>query len=766
MGIPRFFSWLIKNYKNIPIKNSKFAIFLEKIEPNTVVSLNFDLNAIIHPIANILMQDGNYDPNTIKGCVEKYILELTKYIQPTKEIFIAIDGIAPSAKMIQQRMRRYKNKMYGNFPSNQISPGTQFMENLVEFLKGSLKQSADLYQASIAISSDRLPGEGEHKIFERIKEEDRKTMINSADSDLVVISIARGDNVILARDRFSDPSLQEKSILFDDLVKEYAREFAQRGYTPLNSEFQNEQWRRLFDEQFYFIDTRNLANKIRTNKDDFLGITYFIGNDFIPPIPELSVTNPGRSYNFIKKNQIIGRLARKYEQGKKKYDANWNTYSKSWKIFEDGSLRRENFDVKKLKSIQAFYNIYENRQEIYPKHKSYATGIVRRFVMYKEGNYWKKEENSHSSLDLTMKILNQNKSVVNLIQDNLVNPIALLKLLRLISMDMNKYMISHELQYEYMLSKEDSYPNELILDSISYKLKSNANNIPVGINSLLFSELNYYKHLAIANAEYSRPEIPKRSVKEMCHHWFIMVNWITRYYLDGHQRVNKEIYYPFTISPGVSDLISYLEEKISPRISYNLPNVCGEIGYDFEMNAVMTTYNKEKVIMFVGFDMFPSFFRVTKGIPERLDDFEPNPNENWSKDKIKIKCKWYFKNINEIVQKISTKTRYPTMFEMLFMIFPPISILEIFPESQEIMIEIIDNLSDMFPQKVGQIQSGKYFESQIVEKVSMMGLDRIRDVLKKFEYNEEEKNKLVQLFFLSKKNFNRRKKLIEIKFSR
>ena len=80
-----------------------------------------------------------------------YIEYLIKYASPKKEIFIAIDGVVPMAKINQQRKRRYKmvdelgtlikikeecdiihNDTWNNLT---LTPGTEFMEKIHEEIK-------------------------------------------------------------------------------------------------------------------------------------------------------------------------------------------------------------------------------------------------------------------------------------------------------------------------------------------------------------------------------------------------------------------------------------------------------------------------------------------------------------------------------------------------------------------------------------------------------------------------------------------------------
>ena len=119
---------------------------------------------------------------------------------------MAIDGVAPRAKLNQQRSRRFRAAMEGgeiqskkndllreykiadactteveeyatkkSFDSNLITPGTVFLCEVSERIRGFIKrrmQSHRLWRNLTVICSDaNCPGEGEHKIMEFIRQE-------------------------------------------------------------------------------------------------------------------------------------------------------------------------------------------------------------------------------------------------------------------------------------------------------------------------------------------------------------------------------------------------------------------------------------------------------------------------------------------------------------------------------------------------------------------------------------------------------------------
>ena len=115
---------------------------------------------------------------------------VVNHAKPKKLIYIAIDGVAPRAKMNQQRSRRFKsakaNKEVNEklhqlniirkdtfYKTNCISPGTELMQELgyklKYFVKKKIEEDENWKYLKVILSDSNSPGEGEHKIFEYIR---------------------------------------------------------------------------------------------------------------------------------------------------------------------------------------------------------------------------------------------------------------------------------------------------------------------------------------------------------------------------------------------------------------------------------------------------------------------------------------------------------------------------------------------------------------------------------------------------------------------
>jgi len=191
MGIPYYFYTLTKKYNTI----------VSSILPIKVDIYFMDFNSIIHPICDKL---DNIIENNVYEELYKKIEKDIKMLNP-KKTYICVDGVAPLAKMIQQRKRRYltvyKNKLDGiknKWDKNAITPGTKFMKNMDKYFKNRLEE------LSIHYSGSDENGEGEHKIFNflsnDINTDNENIVINGLDADLIILSLLSHKKIFLMRE--------------------------------------------------------------------------------------------------------------------------------------------------------------------------------------------------------------------------------------------------------------------------------------------------------------------------------------------------------------------------------------------------------------------------------------------------------------------------------------------------------------------------------------------------------------------------------------
>ena len=185
MGIPSYFSYIIKNYSNI-IRNLKFFTKNSNVKFH---HLYMDCNSIIYDSVHSLEKDINdgkkevpidFETDVINMVIQK-IDTYVDFIRPTGTLFIAFDGVAPFAKMEQQRTRRYKSwfltknsfcdkEKIMSWNTSAITPGTEFMNKLSECVKQSfLNKEAKMKVEKIIISGSDDKGEGEHKMYQHIR---------------------------------------------------------------------------------------------------------------------------------------------------------------------------------------------------------------------------------------------------------------------------------------------------------------------------------------------------------------------------------------------------------------------------------------------------------------------------------------------------------------------------------------------------------------------------------------------------------------------
>jgi 5'-3' exonuclease len=123
MGVPSFFRWIQAKYSKIivpvveegvdelaPGELPGRDIDMSGANPNNIEfdNLYLDMNGIIHPCVH--PEDGPVPDTEEKmfAAICRYIDRIVVAVRPRALLYLAIDGVAPRAKMNQQRSRRFK----------------------------------------------------------------------------------------------------------------------------------------------------------------------------------------------------------------------------------------------------------------------------------------------------------------------------------------------------------------------------------------------------------------------------------------------------------------------------------------------------------------------------------------------------------------------------------------------------------------------------------------------------------------------------------
>lgn len=324
MGVPKFYRWISERYPCLSevVRDEQIPEF---------DNLYLDMNGIIHGCSHPDDEDVSFriSEEQIFHDIFNYIDFLFGIIKPKKVFFMAIDGVAPRAKMNQQRARRFMSAKNAQealskarkkgikipdekpFDSNCITPGTEFMarlhENLQCFVQMKIATDSCWQGLRIYLSGHNCPGEGEHKIMDFIRSErsrpdydaNTRHCLYGLDADLIMLGICSHEphfallreEVKFGRQKFRIRKHRAKvdEITFHLLHLSLLREY-------LSWEFHSLKEKLPFDY--------NLESVI----DDWILMGFLIGNDFIPHLPHVHIHEDALPLLYATYNEVLPQL--------------------------------------------------------------------------------------------------------------------------------------------------------------------------------------------------------------------------------------------------------------------------------------------------------------------------------------------------------------------------------------------------------------------------------------------------------------------------
>ncbi|KAK3643006.1 5'-3' exoribonuclease 2 [Elasticomyces elasticus] len=362
MGVPALFRWLSQKYPKIvspviehfPVEvdngdgtTTTVPVDIGRPNPNGEQdNLYLDMNSIIHPCSH--PEDGPAPANEEEMMIAifEYTERIVNAVRPRKLLMMAIDGVAPRAKMNQQRSRRFRSAQEAAemeqavaednalrtaqdregegeseehkqmWDSNAITPGTPFMDTLATSLRYwvrfKLSTDASWQRLKVIVSDATVPGEGEHKIMDFIRSQrsspshdpNTRHVLYGLDADLIMLGLATHEPHfrILREDLSTNdvkpghcrkcnlPGHMADQCRMVPLPKPAEKQMA--GKTTLKPYV----WLHVGILREYLAVGMNVARlglDLERVLDDWMFMCLFVGNDFLPHLPSLEIRENG-----------------------------------------------------------------------------------------------------------------------------------------------------------------------------------------------------------------------------------------------------------------------------------------------------------------------------------------------------------------------------------------------------------------------------------------------------------------------------------------
>lgn len=378
MGVPAFYRWLSEKYPKIvqdvleervqlaPCSTSiRLPFDATRPNPSGVEcdNLFIDMNGIIHPCSHPEIGPQPASEEEMYENVCKYVDRLFRAFRPRKLLYLAIDGVAPRAKMNQQRSRRFRSAQEARelveleahvrtelqksgqrvppakaaWDSNVITPGTTFMINLATYIRFYIRKRISTDKAwkdiRVIFSDASLPGEGEHKIMSHIRLQRSQPgynpnlvhVLHGLDADLIMLALATHEahfyisreEVLFGRksqeqqeQRQLESGFRDTQRAFDEQAGAEAMQLTENLQKPMHR-ISIPILREYLASEFSCCITPGrvpFEPSFERLLDDIVFLCFFVGNDFLPHLPSLDIRDGALDYLFNVYKRLLPSL--------------------------------------------------------------------------------------------------------------------------------------------------------------------------------------------------------------------------------------------------------------------------------------------------------------------------------------------------------------------------------------------------------------------------------------------------------------------------